>query len=116
MYAYFHDSFRWIECPPNKLKHYEKRLIKLLKPVLNSHHNTNNPKRDSINMRQFKKPQWMYYYSQFCSITRCLDKKLYPESEVPEMEHRAVVSEVEFEHYYDKHGFKGTILDDKYYK
>lgn len=37
-YAYF-DDIRLIECPVDKLRHYEKRLIGYFKPKVNSTHN-----------------------------------------------------------------------------
>jgi len=44
-----YDLLRWIECDPDKLLEYKRRIIKIMKP-------------QPLDNCKFKKPSWFYYY------------------------------------------------------
>jgi hypothetical protein len=112
-YSFQYDTLRWIECPATKLKEYEKRLIKILKPSWNDHHNTANPLR-SLDTISFKTPPWIYHLRQIGRLNNEL--KFNPRCDRREITHKISVHQVEYDYLYRRYGFRNSVLDDKYFK
>lgn len=101
---YLHDSMRYICCLPEKLDEYEKRLIKILKPITNNHYNKRNPNRAKV---PYKAPKWAIYYDRLLSV----ENHLKSGDHVGLARVRTYQMEKKFKYYYRTYGYKGTILD-----
>lgn len=108
-----HDCIRYIKCPKEKLKEYEKRLIKILGPKKNSHHQTPENKLKHMFHRyySYKTPYWMYFYESCTLIKAALKHRDFKYQSKEDLEHDLEVKTLQFEHFYKKLGYKGTYLE-----
>jgi len=106
-FNYRHDSIRYIKCRPEKLEEYEKRLIKILKPLANGSYNTGNPNRIKL---PYIDPKWAYHYDRFLMYSEVLDTGDHPWSKNT-LKYRLLSHKKKFQYYYKAHSYKGTFLD-----
>lgn len=106
-FNYLHDSIRYIRCRPEKLEEYEKRLIKILKPLANQAFNTANASRVTL---PYKEPKWARHYSRAMIFKEALETGNHPWNKVT-LEGYMGYENKKFKYYYKAHGYKGTFLD-----
>jgi hypothetical protein len=106
-FNYLYDSLRYIKCCPGKLEEYEKRLIKILKPLANQQFNTTNPNRITL---PYEVPKWAHYYDRILSFTDAIETGDHPWSKATLGGHLHTAKK-KFKYYYKTHGYKGTFLD-----
>jgi hypothetical protein len=104
-YQYLHDSVRWIECPKDKLEHYEKRLIKILQPLANYQFNKKN--RDRVKLT-YKHPIWVNYWNRMNRISKGLESG---RKDPDTTRYYLKQATREFKSRYKRQGYKGTFLD-----
>ncbi|HMG92370.1 MAG TPA: GIY-YIG nuclease family protein [Chryseolinea sp.] len=108
-YQYLHDSVRWIECPKDKLEHYEKRLIKILKPLANYQFNRANPVRVKLS---YKHPAWIRFYNLMNIYSKALESgRKYGPQNPDTTRYKLKEATREFKSRYKRNGYKGTFLD-----
>lgn len=106
-FNYIYDSIRYIRCVPTKLKEYEKRLIKILKPLANWEHNFTNPNR--IKRLPYRAPKWASHYDRMLIFSEAKKTGNHPWKDG--LQWHLNHEKEKFKYYYKAHGFKGTFLD-----
>lgn len=106
-FDYLYDSLRYICCQPDKLEEYEKRLIKILKPLANRTYNTANPNRIKI---PYRVPKWAHHYNRILSFSDAIKTGNHP-WRTSTLGWLLKEAKTKFRYYYKAHGYKGTFMD-----
>lgn len=104
-YGYLADSLRYIPCRAEKLEEYEKRLIKILKPLSNQQYN----KPNYIKI-PYKVPKWAHFYDRMMSFNEAIETGNHPWDKCSLKNHLHEAKK-KFKYYYKTYGYKGTFLD-----
>lgn len=107
-YEHLHDCIRWIPCPIEKLEEYEKRLIKILKPLGNWAYSVGFTSRIKFNYRY---PVWLSFYKKIRIYTKALKEGLYRNLSLDTIKENLRQAKAKFRRYYRRYGYDGTFLD-----